>query len=120
MVHKTAKEYRELLERMLMAAGADEANARCVAAHLVASELAGVETHGVRPMEHYIQSIESGELKPAARPEILQETDNSALISGNWGWGHVAAEFGVNVAIAKAQATRIAIVSLCSYTTSGA
>ena len=112
MVHKTAKEYRELLERMLMAAGADEANARCVAAHLVASELAGVETHGVRPMEHYIQSIESGELKPAARPEILQETDNSALISGNWGWGHVAAEFGVNVAIAKAQATRIAIVSL--------
>ena len=70
MVHKTAKEYRELLERMLMAAGADEANARCVAAHLVASELAGVETHGVRPMEHYIQSIESGELKPAARPPI--------------------------------------------------
>jgi len=52
----------------------------------VGSELAGVETHGVRPMDYYIRGINAGELKPTAKREILRETAPSALITGNWGW----------------------------------
>lgn len=112
MVHKTAEAYCSILKNLLMAAGADEANASCVAAHLVGSELAGVETHGVRPMAHYIHAIQAGELKAKEKPRILRETDTSVLITGQWGWGHVATEFGVEVAIEKARKAGIAIVSL--------
>jgi LDH2 family malate/lactate/ureidoglycolate dehydrogenase len=112
MIRKSPQELHDLVQAILAAAGASEAHAETVAEHLVAAEVAGVETHGLRPIWVYFRDIRNGQLLPAAPPEILKETDSSALISGGWTFGHVAAKYGMEVAIEKASASNIAIVSL--------
>ena len=112
MINKSPDEYYDIISRMLLAAGASDENTEIVARHLVASEVAGVETHGVRPIARYFRDIKEGQLLPAATPSILEETDTSALVSGSWTFGQVGGEFAINLAIEKANASNIAIVSM--------
>jgi len=112
MILITAEKLHDVIKTLLIAAGAAEKHAELVAEHLVASELAGVETHGIRPIWLYFKNIREGQLQPAAEPEILEESATSALISGRWTFGHVAARYGMEMAIKKAASSNIAIVSL--------
>jgi LDH2 family malate/lactate/ureidoglycolate dehydrogenase len=112
MIVKTAAELVDWVSRILQAAGADERNARAVAEHLVDSNLCGVDTHGIQHVPSYIKNILAGELLPTAWPEILSETPTTALVSGNWTFGHVSARFAMQVAIAKALDQGAAVVSI--------
>src|SRR5581483_418051 len=109
---KTADELYALVKEMLLAAGADESNASDVAAHLVSANLSGVDTHGVWHVGGYVKGIQNGDIVPDAHPQIVRESPTSALVSGNWTFGQVAAKYAMSVAIAKARAQNIAIVSL--------
>lgn len=108
----------ELSKRILMAAGADERNAEGVAEHLVSTNLCGVDTHGVWHLSGYCDVLKSGEVVGNAWPEILKETPTSALVSGNWGFGHISAKFAMEKAIEKAGSQNVAVVSLvqCHHT----
>ncbi len=109
---KSADELKNLVIRMLVAAKTDQENARVVAEHLITANLSGVDTHGVWQLPGYIAAIQAGELAPAARPEIVQETATSALVRGNWTFGQVAAKFAMEQAIAKAAEHGMALVGL--------
>ena len=107
-----ANELHELTRSVLLAAGADDRNASRVAEALVSSNLAGVDTHGVFHLPRYVREIRDGMLVPTAWPEVLTETPTTALVSGNWTFGHVVAKYAVDVAIAKARDQNMATVSL--------
>ena len=109
---KSADELEELVTRMLVAAEADETNARVVAEHLVSANLSGVDTHGVWQLPGYIAAIQAGELAAAARAEVVRETATSALVTGNWTFGQVSAKFAMQKAIAKAAEHNLALVGL--------
>ena len=111
-MRKNADELKQLVKEMLVAVKTDEANAAIVAKHLVSANLSGVDTHGVWQLPNYIAAIQAGELVPAARPEIVTETDTSALVRGNWTFGQVVAKFAVEKAIAKAAKHDVAVVGL--------
>ena len=102
----------DLVRNVLLAAGADEETADCVADHLVSSNLCGVDTHGVWHLAPYVNEVKSGTIVPTVRPEILKETPTSALVTGNWTFGHVTAKFGMEVAIEKAKENDMAVVGL--------
>ena len=110
MPTKTAEELSVLTRTLLLAAGADERNASRMAEALVASNLCGVETHGVVHLPRYVEAINAGWIVPTARPAILRETPTSALVTGNWTFGHVAAKFAMEVAIEKARTQNVAVV----------
>ena len=112
MILKTAEELHGIIKTMLLAAGAAEGHAETVAGHLVEAELAGVETHGIRPAWLYFKSIREGQLLPKADPKILEESATSALVSGQWTFGQVAAKHGMEIAIKKAGQSNISVVSL--------
>lgn len=112
MVVKSAAELRQLVEQILLAAGADEFNASGVAEHLVLANLSGVDTHGVWHVKGYLDAIAKGDIAPAARPLIVEEAATSALVRGNWTFGHVVARYGMEVAIEKARARAMAIAGL--------
>ncbi len=112
MIIKTEEELYRQVEKILMAAGTDEPNARGVAQHLVRSNLSGVDTHGIWQLPGYIATIKAGQLLPTARPEILTEAPNHALITGNWGFGHIAARYAMEVAIEKAREHSMAVTGL--------
>ncbi len=100
------------VESILLAAGASSANARRVAEALVLSDLSGIATHGVHHLPGYIQAIRHGEVLPAAKPSIVSESDTSALVTGNWTFGFVAAKFGLDLAIDKARSHGMSTVSV--------
>ena len=107
-----ADELRNLVRDVLKAAGADQRNAERVAEALVSSNLSGVETHGVWHLAGYVAAIKAGDIVPTQWPEVLSATPTTALVSGNWTFGHVAAKYAVEVAMEKAQAQGVAIVGL--------
>ena len=107
-----AEDLHDLTRRVLLAAGADDRNATRVAGALVSSNLSGVDTHGVFHLPRYVNEIREGMLVPTAWPEILTETPTTALVSGNWTFGHVVAKYAMEVAIAKARDRNVATVSL--------
>ncbi len=103
-------------------AGASEADAHTTADVLVASDIRGIESHGVARLEQYIGSIEAGVLDPRGQPEIVRQSAVTALIDAHNGLGQVSGVFAMRLAIEKARQTDVGIVSLrngCHYGIAG-
>ncbi|HEY3082335.1 MAG TPA: Ldh family oxidoreductase [Chloroflexota bacterium] len=79
---------------------------------LIASNLAGHDSHGVQLIPNYARQVEQGRVVPSARPEIVEESATTALVAGRWGWGQYTAAWGTNVALRKARESKIAVVAL--------
>jgi len=112
MVLTTADELHRIIDKILVATGADERNANRVADALVSANLCGVDTHGVYHLPLYVEMIKTGEIAPTAWPKILAETPTTALVGGNWTFGHVTAKYATEVAIKKADKQNVAVVSM--------
>ena len=93
-------------------AGAPADLAEQVALVLVDNHLAGHDSHGILRIPEYLQSIADGEIAPAARPEVIQETPVSALIQGHWALGQATGIYAADLAISKAKANHVAVVSV--------
>ena len=50
-----------------------------------------------------MSDIQTEKLLPAGYPSIVKETAATALVSGNWTFGQVAAKFAIALAIKKAK-----------------
>ena len=111
-----SEELHSLVQKILLAAGADDRNADRVAEALVLSNLSGVDTHGIFHLPRYVNEIREGIIVPTAWPEIIRETPSTALITGNWTFGHVVAKYAMEVAIQKASAQSVVIVSFVQST----
>ena len=107
-----AEKLTDITAQILEAAGARADYAAIVADHLVNANLAGHDSHGVIRTPHYVRSIETGDLKPTAAPEIIAETASMAQVCGNWTFGQVIAKQGTEIAIDKARAQGIGLVSM--------
>src|SRR6478672_12185794 len=103
MANRSAADLRKVTESIFIAAGAPADLASEMGEALVGANLAGHDSHGVIRIPAYLRQIADGSLDPAARPTIAKETATTALVDGNWTFGHVAAKYGTNVAIKKAK-----------------
>ena len=111
MIVKSPLELHTIVVKILVAAGTAPKNASRVADALVASNLCGVDTHGVFHLLSYIEQIKDGLLDAIASPKILKESATTALIDGNWTFGHVVAKYSMEIAIEKACGQGISVVS---------
>ena len=73
---------------------------------LIASNLAGHDSHGVQLIPNYARLVEEGRVAPAARPEILEESATTALVAGRWGWGQHTAAWGDSLVEEKTAAEK--------------
>jgi uncharacterized oxidoreductase len=112
MANRTPTELRTVTEEVFKGAGAPPDLAREMGEALVGANLAGHDSHGVIRIPAYINQIKNGGLNPAARPTILEETATTALVDGNWTFGHVSAKYATDVAIKKAKESKTAVVSI--------
>src|SRR6185503_15580824 len=78
---------------------------RTTAEVMVETDLAGVDSHGVSMLMDYESSKSKGKLNLEARPRVVKETPVTAL-------GHPAAVMGMKLAIDKAKAMGIGVVSV--------
>lgn len=90
-------------DRLLVAAGLREADARHVAELLVDTNLRGTDSHGVARLPHYLRRMRHGSIKPKPnmRVEILAPT--LGRLDGDDGLGHLVMLEATRAAIELAQ-----------------
>jgi LDH2 family malate/lactate/ureidoglycolate dehydrogenase len=104
--------HRAQLKAILLGWGMPEDNAETTADILSWADLHGVDSHGISMLPGYDRLRRTGRAKMEARPKIVKETPISALVDGGGGLGHVAAHFGMQVAIDKAKQSGMAIAAV--------
>ena len=103
---------REIAAQLLISAGASEAEASTVSRHSIDANLAGHDSHGVIQIPTYIDRIRREHIMPGAPFEIVQETSNSTVIDGNWGFGYVVSERAMQITIDKARLGAVAATTV--------
>jgi uncharacterized oxidoreductase len=112
MVRLREEPLKRLSVAIFKAAGASEEEAETVSEILVATSLHGVDSHGVRAIPGYIDSIRKGRLKTKATITVLRETETTAMLDDGGGFGFVAGRRAMEMAIEKARRHRMGAVGV--------
>jgi uncharacterized oxidoreductase len=91
--------------------GASPQDAECVAASLVHANLCGYASHGVFRLAQYHEWWRLGLLKPAAQPVVAEERGFAVIVDGRQAFGQVVARFASELALRKALAEGIVVVT---------
>jgi len=80
---------------------------------LVTTDLRGVDSHGVSNMlRSYVQSYRAGEINPRPTWRIVRESPSTATIDGDGGLGIILGPKAMRLAIDKARAAGVGIVTM--------
>ena len=93
-------------------AGCSAAEAERVATRLTAANLRGHDSHGVIRTPRYLSWLDDGLMFPGRDIAIERETDNIAIIDGNYGFGQTIGEQTVAIGVTKALAHGVGITAL--------
>ena len=83
--------------------GTPPEEARICADVLIASDLRGIESHGVGRLKYYYDRIVAGVQFTTTEMKIVKETETTALVDGGHGMGHVIAYRSMRLAMDKAR-----------------
>lgn len=109
MPNVRAEPLRDFVSTLLGAVGTPAQDAREVAEHLVDSNLAGHDSHGVIRAPQYLGQIESGLIVPGAESELERESETTVLLRGHWNYGQVVGRQAMDLAITKARSSGIGL-----------
>ena len=112
IVYVPVKVLQRFVEQVFGALGTPPKDARICAEVLVASDLRGIESHGVGRLKVYYDRIRAGVQLVETEMEIVQETDTTVLIDGHHGMGAVIAFRAMRLAMDKAQRHGLAAVAV--------
>lgn len=79
---------------------------------LIDADLRGIRSHGVQRTGMYVKKLRSGQIKPDQSLEVVRNEGAVAVIDGHFGVGQHVAITAMKLAIEKAQATGVGIVSV--------
>lgn len=102
----------EFCEKAFQKFGFTEEESRQITDVLITSDLYGIESHGMQRLSRYDNGIGKGLIKVDAKPEIIFETPVSAVIDAHDGMGQLAGIKAMKLAIEKAKASGVGIVSV--------
>lgn len=110
-VSVAATEAHALVASLMQRKGCAPAIAEEVAAHLVDTELCGVESHGVMRALQYAQQYDSGYLRAAEAPRLVARGAGQIEVDGGGGIGIPAMRMAVEACCARALDQGIAAVA---------
>jgi LDH2 family malate/lactate/ureidoglycolate dehydrogenase len=103
---------RRQIVSILTAWGMDPQAVETTATVMLATDLSGVDSHGVSMLMDYENSRLKGKLNVRAQPRIVRQNAVTALIDADAGLGHPAAVLGMQTAIAKARESGVGVVTV--------
>jgi LDH2 family malate/lactate/ureidoglycolate dehydrogenase len=103
---------REFVAAVTRGMGADADVAAELARHLVGSNLAGHDSHGVIRVAQYVGDADQGVIVPSARPVVARETPVAALVDARRGFGQHSTMFALEWAMARARQHGVAMVAV--------
>jgi uncharacterized oxidoreductase len=111
-VRVAADELRALAAGLLRAAGAPPDVALATADLLVRADLAGHGSHGIRLVGGYCDRCRSGRIDPSARPAVERDDGSTVVLDGQRAIGQVAGMAATELAVVRARAHGVAVVTL--------
>ena len=107
-----AERVRAQIVSILTSWGMDAQQVQTTAQAMLETDLSGVDSHGISMLMDYQSSRDKGKLNLSARPRIVRENAVTALIDADAGLGHPAAAMGMELAITKARALGVGVVTV--------
>lgn len=104
---------------LFQAVGAESTEARIVAEHLVESNLAGHDSHGIMRIPQYLDEIHTGRIVPASHSVVDDEWPTGCVIDARGAFGQVACHEAMTRALDKAREAGIGAVSIRNSNHSG-
>ncbi len=106
--------------RALQKVGVPEEDARITASILVATDLRGIDSHGVGHLGMYIRGLKEGRTNPQPDTKIFSQAPATAIMDGDRGLGFVVGYRAMMEAMRRAEETGAGFVSVRNSTHFGA
>lgn len=116
----SVKEFKNFCAECCQHEGMSAENAKITAEVLCETDLFGTNSHGTKNLYGYVKKQRAGGMDFKAEPEILKEGPAYALMDAHAGMGMVASYKAMELAIAKAKETGVALVTVKNSTHFGA
>lgn len=101
-----------LVAAIFRAEGCSETESVSIGKHLVSSNLAGHDSHGVIRVPRYVTQLRDGRVVKGQTLAVISENDGLAVVDGGFGFGQSIGEQAVALGLAKARKCGTAIVAL--------
>jgi uncharacterized oxidoreductase len=102
MQRHSADSLRSIATEVFVACGTPGEEATIVAEQLVASNLMGLDSHGVVRIPQYVGWIHEGVIQPGAEIRVVKESGGTATVDCGLNFGQVGGQRAMEVAMAKA------------------
>jgi LDH2 family malate/lactate/ureidoglycolate dehydrogenase len=102
-VRVPVRELEEFCRSALKAAGGDEASASAATRAMMHASQCGIDSHGVRLLEHYSKAIAGGRVNGKPKLKFVREFGATAVLDADDGHGALAAYAAMDKAIALAR-----------------
>jgi len=112
MIRINAAELRGFIATIFQHLNVPAEDAQMAAQVLVRADLRGVESHGINNINHYVDPLRSGELNPTPDIALINDSPVSAVVDGDGGMGLVVGVKAMDLCIAKAKTSGIAITTV--------
>ncbi|QKV17703.1 Ldh family oxidoreductase [Oricola thermophila] len=97
---------------VLLAAGADEATADAAVSAMMHGSRLGVDSHGVRLLDHYVRALRGGRIAAAPKLRLVSETGATASLDAGHAHGALAAYTAMDHALRLADQFGIGAVAI--------
>lgn len=102
---------RVFLRAAFEALGMEAKDASTVAEAMAFADRRGIGSHGLALLPFYADQLERG-VDPCGRPLVTSDNGGAIVVDGSNALGHVAADFGMRIAIDRAESAGVAVVSV--------
>ncbi|MCB5271161.1 MAG: Ldh family oxidoreductase [Candidatus Cloacimonetes bacterium] len=103
MMYLPVQQMHEFMIAVFSKIGVPTEEAKICADVLIASDLRGIESHGIGRLKMYYDRIKLGIQSPETKIDIIKDRYATAVWDGNHGMGHVVAHKAMQTAIDKAK-----------------
>lgn len=97
---------------VLTAWGMKDAPAAETASIMVDADLSGIDSHGISMLPSYRGLVESGAIDLTAEPEVVSDSESTAVVDGHHNLGHRISADAMRMAMTKAEHTGIGSVAV--------
>ena len=106
------EQLHKLCFEILVKGGVDELQANEVANNLVWSEMVGRQNFGLLRLPVYLERVKQGGIKCPCDPQFLNNSQSSAILDADNGFGQYGANLAIEHAIGLARETGVGIVGV--------
>jgi len=103
MKHLPVADLQGFMTEVFTRIGVPAGDAAICSEVLIASDLKGIESHGIGRLKMYYDRIKAGIQNPLTKIDVLRNKYATAVWDGNHGMGHVIAKKAMQTAIDKAK-----------------